>query len=618
MAAFQDGRRPGLPPLAVFFLLSALCFLICLNSEAATYYVATNGNDGNSGTSTPSPFLTLQRGVDAARAGDTIIVRAGTYGSNGVGSGNFPVFINSAGSSGAPITLKSETKWGAKLDCGLNCHSYINLQSGAAYWVIQDFEVTNTYWAGIWANNASGPTNITIKGNHFHHIGNRDECQGIGIEGIYASVGVNTMIIDGNRFHDIGRNPNANCGGSPPSPNHDHGIYSEANNLTIINNVFYNNVMGWGVQAASYANGGAQNWLIANNTFAFPNPGRDGQIVLWADTTPITNITIRNNIFYQPQNYALSIGGDGSSITGSVQNNLIYGAGGVWDNSYGSASVTVGANTIGPNPMLVNPSGFDFHLQSGSPAKDTGMTLSQVPTDFDGNIRPQGAAYDIGAFELGGTPPPPGCLPGSASWQGQAFASQTGTFQASWDSTPNSTSVNGVTGLSAGPAADYTDMAAIALFTSTGTIQARDGGGYHAQTDIFYSANTAYHFRLVVNIPAHTYNAYVTPAGGSELAVGLNYAFRTEQAAVTSLAYWNLYTAVGTHSVCNFQIAAAPTSPCDVNHDNATNVVDVQQEVNQALNVTICTADINLDGRCNVIDVQRVVNAALGGNCVSP
>jgi hypothetical protein len=60
------------------------------------------------------------------------------------------------------------------------------------------------------------------------------------------------------------------------------------------------------------------------------------------------------------------------------------------------------------------------------------------------------------------------------------------------------------------------------------------------------------------------------------------------------------------------------SSPCDVNGDSSTNVVDVQQAVNQALGSASCVADINRDGACNVVDVQRVVNAALGGACVSP
>ena len=63
---------------------------------------------------------------------------------------------------------------------------------------------------------------------------------------------------------------------------------------------------------------------------------------------------------------------------------------------------------------------------------------------------------------------------------------------------------------------------------------------------------------------------------------------------------------------------AGTASACDVNKDAITNVVDVQQCVNQTLGLTSCTADINKDGICNVIDVQRVVNAALGGVCVTP
>ena len=64
--------------------------------------------------------------------------------------------------------------------------------------------------------------------------------------------------------------------------------------------------------------------------------------------------------------------------------------------------------------------------------------------------------------------------------------------------------------------------------------------------------------------------------------------------------------------------AGSTSSACDVNKDNTTNIVDVQQCVNQSLGVATCTADINKDGICNVVDVQRVVNAALGGQCVSP
>ena len=63
-------------------------------------------------------------------------------------------------------------------------------------------------------------------------------------------------------------------------------------------------------------------------------------------------------------------------------------------------------------------------------------------------------------------------------------------------------------------------------------------------------------------------------------------------------------------------LALSVYSACDLNRDWATNVVDVQLQVNAALGVTACTSDLNRDGVCNVIDVQRGVNVGLGGSCV--
>ena len=46
--------------------------------QATNYYVAPTGNDTHFG-SLAQPFLTIQRGLDAAQAGDTVWVRAGVY-----------------------------------------------------------------------------------------------------------------------------------------------------------------------------------------------------------------------------------------------------------------------------------------------------------------------------------------------------------------------------------------------------------------------------------------------------------------------------------------------------------------------------------------------------------
>lgn len=47
-------------------------------STGMVYYVAKNGDDRSTG-SKESPFLTIQCAADKAQAGDTVIVREGTY-----------------------------------------------------------------------------------------------------------------------------------------------------------------------------------------------------------------------------------------------------------------------------------------------------------------------------------------------------------------------------------------------------------------------------------------------------------------------------------------------------------------------------------------------------------
>ena len=61
--------------------------------------------------------------------------------------------------------------------------------------------------------------------------------------------------------------------------------------------------------------------------------------------------------------------------------------------------MTLIANLLNTNPMLVKPPS-NFRLQGGSPARDSGETLSDVPLDFDAVGRPQGPGHDRGAFEF--------------------------------------------------------------------------------------------------------------------------------------------------------------------------------------------------------------------------
>jgi hypothetical protein len=52
-----------------------------------------------------------------------------------------------------------------------------------------------------------------------------------------------------------------------------------------------------------------------------------------------------------------------------------------------------------PAAVFVAPTTADYRLTPGSPAIDTGLTLSAVTRDLAAQPRPQGIAYDMGAYE---------------------------------------------------------------------------------------------------------------------------------------------------------------------------------------------------------------------------
>ena len=60
------------------WLVAGLGLFAAKNAFAAEYYVSPTGSDSNPGTQA-SPFATVQKGANAASAGDTVWLRAGTY-----------------------------------------------------------------------------------------------------------------------------------------------------------------------------------------------------------------------------------------------------------------------------------------------------------------------------------------------------------------------------------------------------------------------------------------------------------------------------------------------------------------------------------------------------------
>src|SRR6266404_2505846 len=370
------------------------------------YYVSPTGSDSNAGTSA-APFQTIQHAANVVNAGDMVIVRDGTYNNAAVsGVGSKLIVMSRGGTAANHVVFTAEHKWGARID-GLNNTSASGWAFAANYIDVRNFECegfSDTCFDNYNGGASSGGQFISITGNNIHDVGRYCTTTTNGRVGIFVSN--DNVTIEGNQIHDIGRYAPGENGCTNPLyyQNNDHGIYvdgsfTSANNLTIKNNIFYRNERGWSIQFYPAA---VSNLRVLNNTFLCANPYRNGHITLAA---PITNSAIENNISWQPTTGFL----DYSNTTGysnlSVANNLTY------QGTVGAESVPGGiallSNLDNNNQLLVaapsctvdGASLPDAHLQVGSPAIDAGLTLLDVPIDYDGTARPQGIRFDIGAFE---------------------------------------------------------------------------------------------------------------------------------------------------------------------------------------------------------------------------
>jgi len=99
-------------------------------------------------------------------------------------------------------------------------------------------------------------------------------------------------------------------------------------------------------------------------------------------------LTATNNILADHTAVSISVGGGGSRVA-VADHNLFWG---------NASDPVAGTNTVLGDPHFVNAFGGDYHLGLGSAAVDAGVD-ADVTTDIDGDVRPLGAGFDIGADE---------------------------------------------------------------------------------------------------------------------------------------------------------------------------------------------------------------------------
>jgi hypothetical protein len=179
----------------------------------------------------------------------------------------------------------------------------------------------------------------------------------------------------------------------------------------IQNNLLYDNhasgIIGYRIDGG----GPSKNNVIANNTVIMASDGR------WAlkIVDGSTGCVVLNNVLYRNHAVRGSIAIDAASMPSFVSDyNVVVNRFSIdgdattisfaqWQTATGQDghSILIDATTI--TQFFVKPSLNDWHLKVGSPAADAGTPSlagqSAPSSDFEGDARPAGSGFDIGADE---------------------------------------------------------------------------------------------------------------------------------------------------------------------------------------------------------------------------
>lgn len=402
---------------------------------AASLHVSPNGSGYTCSTSHPCSLLAA---LDTASSGDEIFLASGFYGDLIInGRRNSSNIVIAAGIGQSPgfrrVVVRNSSRWvirgltiSPELSAPYIADYLINIYSDSDNIIVEDNDLFFTQdssnwsaadWTSIparYAIFAAGP-NAIIRNNRLSNV-------------YFGLVlGGDNSLIEHNTIDHIAGD----------------GMVGSANNLTIRYNVIKNfyKVDDNHDDAIQFHRGNnptppIENATIVGNLIISNEPhltnsllgspqgicGFDG-----GNTGFFRNFRVENNVVLVQHWHGISIyGGSGARII----NNIAFdptgqfpvwisfdnrGSDGVVRNNMASAYIVGGTNVtsdhnldiedFGANSLFVDYPNLNVQHRQGSPAIDAGSSLLAPQTDINGNPRPQGAAYDIGAYEHGNADP---------------------------------------------------------------------------------------------------------------------------------------------------------------------------------------------------------------------
>ena len=409
------------------------------------YCVSTSGNDSNTGRFPSACWKTVLQAKSVMVAGDISYVENGVS-QTSTDNYNASFSINTGGTAASPIALVAYP--GATVTIGTDSMSYgvrtPAISGTKDYWVLSGLTLRgedaldlldNTGWR-IVGNDLSCPlgsgesaclhtdtnTNVYLFGNYVHNVGDQAGSIDKYFHAVYFTTNTNSVWMG---WNEVAPNPSKSTtsGGcravqfysTGGSDQFDLHVYSNLIHDAICDGInfatvdpskgtveAYNNVVyhvGTGPDPAD----GSSNYscLLAGSSESAPaavqvynNTFYDCGARETSDAgaiAPDTAVVARNNIIYQ-------LSGE-SYINPSASSSAITGSNNIWYGSSGAPGSTTANLTS--NPLLNNPAGADFGLQTGSPAIGHGVNAG-LTQDIIGVARNL-SAPDIGARTIGGS-----------------------------------------------------------------------------------------------------------------------------------------------------------------------------------------------------------------------